>query len=235
MKIADAVLDLIFPPRCAICDDILPWRSKYTCPQCRKKLVYIKEPYCMKCGKELTEDAEYCSDCKSRKHMFIQGSAVFDYGSVANSLFRFKNKGRAEYAAFYARELFEQKGDYLRSIRPDALIPVPIHPSKKRMRGYNQSELIARELSKLTGIPVNTTLIIRTQKTPPLKELSLKERQNYLKNAFKVGVNDVKLRSIVIIDDIYTTGSTMDEMSRAVLELCNIKIYFLTVTIGRGV
>lgn len=235
MKMIDAILDLLFPPRCAYCDDVLPWGQRYICKKCRPKLVYIKEPYCLKCGKELSGEEEYCRDCRSRNHLFIQGSAVFDYGSISDSIFRFKNKGRAEYAAFYARELYRTKKDWLTAIHPDALVPVPIHPSKLRKRGYNQSELISKELSKLSGIPTNTTLIRRAKKTIPLKDLSLKARQNNLKKAFKVGVNDVKLKTIVIIDDIYTTGSTIDEISRAVLELCNVNVYFLTVTIGRGV
>ena len=235
MKVIDAILDFLFPPTCAFCDSVLPWGQKYICKKCRPKLVYIKEPYCMKCGKELSGEEEYCSDCRSRNHLFIQGSAVFDYGSISDSIFRFKNKGRAEYAAFYARELYRTKKDWLRAIKPDALVPVPVHPSKLRKRGYNQSELISKELSKLSGIPTNTTLIRRQKNTIPLKDLSLRARQNNLKKAFKVGVNDVKLKTIVIIDDIYTTGSTIDEISRAVLELCNVNVYFLTVTIGRGV
>lgn len=120
-------------------------------------------------------------------------------------------------------------------IRPDALVPVPVHPARKRQRGYNQAELIARELSRCSGIPLNTQLIRRTKRTRPLKSLSYLERQNNLKKAFKMWKNDVKLSTIVIIDDIYTTGSTIDAMAQ-VLQAAGIRrIYFMTLTIGRGI
>lgn len=226
-------MGLLFPPRCAVCDDVIPLNTKYICRECRKKLVYIREPYCLKCGKAIG-DGELCADCMKRKHYFKQGQSVFDYGCISDSLFRFKNKGRAEYADFYANEIFRTKKDYIRLISPDALVPVPIHKRKMLKRGYNQAEEIALKLSKLTGIPVNSSLILRKTETAALKELNLAERQKNLKNAFKLGQNDVKLKTIIIIDDIYTTGSTIDEMSRVIKEAFPCDIYFLTVTIGRG-
>ena len=120
-------------------------------------------------------------------------------------------------------------------INPDALIPVPIHSSRMRSRGYNQAELVARELSRHSGIPVNTKLIQRVKRTKPLKSLSHSERQNNLKRAFKILQNDVKLNTIVIIDDIYTTGSTIDAMT-GVLNDAGVKnVYYMALTIGRGI
>ena len=231
----DVILDLIFPPRCAVCDDILLFGKKYICQKCKKKIVYIKEPVCLKCGKELSEDKEYCNDCLTKNHLYIQGKAVFDYGSIAGSLHRFKNKNRPEYSKYYAKMIYLKKKDWIMQINPDAFIPVPIHESKYKIRGYNQSELISKELSKLTKIPTIKNFIIRTKKTVPLKNLNLSERQKNLKKAFKVARNDVKLKTIVIIDDIYTSGSTIDEISRSVLKVMDCKIYFLSLTIGRGI
>ena len=158
-----------------------------------------------------------------------------DYGSVAGSLFRFKNKGRKEYAEFFAGEMNMARGDWLRAIGADALVPVPVHKSKLISRGYNQAEVLSRELSKLTGIPTNSTLVKRAKKTIPLKDLSLRDRLKNLKGAFIIGQNDVKLRSIVVIDDIYTTGSTMDEIAKVILSSMDCEVYFLTIAIGRGV
>lgn len=234
-KITEDIKDLVFPRRCAICDEVLPHGMKYICKDCSTKVVYIKEPYCLKCGKALVEDKEYCEDCLKRPHYFRQGVSVFDYGSVSDSLYRFKNMGRVEYAEYYAKVLYEEKGDWLKAVNPDCLIPVPIHSSKLKKRGYNQAELISKELSRLSGIPTDTSLLLRAKKTNPLKELSLKERQNNLKKAFKIGVNDVKLKTGVIIDDIYTTGSTIDEISRTLINTFPCEIYFMTLTVGRGV
>lgn len=235
MKLIEFLKDLLFPKRCPICDDILPFGKYDICEDCKTKVVYIEEPFCMKCGKALSHEAEYCNDCVGGRHIYEQGCSVFDYGSIAGSLYRFKNRNRREYAQFYATQMIKRRGDWIRSIHPDAFIPVPIHKSKKRQRGYNQSKLLADALSEVTSIPVFDDVIIRAKKTTPLKDLSLSERQKYLKKAFKVVRNDVKLKTIIIIDDIYTTGSTVDEMAAVLKEQFDCKIYFMTVTIGRGI
>ncbi len=228
------VVDLLYPRRCAICDEVLPSGRKYICRECVKKPVYIREPYCSKCGRQLPESAEYCRDCEKTSHEFAQGRAVFDYGSIAKSLYRFKYSGRAEYARFYAKAIYERNRDYLRVMAPDALVPVPLHEKRMRKRGYNQAEEITKELSKLTGIPVRAGLVQRTSDTQALKSLGRNERRKILKNAFKIQENDVKLEKVCVIDDIYTTGSTIDEIARVLKEAFGCKVYFLAVTIGRG-
>ena len=114
------------------------------------------------------------------------------------------------------------------------MVPVPLHRRKLKKRGYNQAELIARELANYWGIPVITNLVIRCKNTRPMKEVVGTDRQNNLKKAFKLGTNDVKLNTIIIIDDIYTTGSTIDAVSKVCLEAGIKKVYFLTVSIGYG-
>ncbi len=236
MSLKEKILDLLFPRRCAVCDGIAGRLGSAVCPVCRDKIIYIKEPCCMKCGKQLKkEEKEYCGDCEKKKHFYIQGTALYDYGSMADSVFRFKYAGRMEYALFYGKELYEKRAAWLQMLQPDVLVPVPVHPARKRKRGYNQAELIARELSKWSGIPVNTKLIRRVKRTSPLKEQSYQERQNNLKRAFKMNQNDVKLNTIVIIDDIYTTGSTIDEMARVLRASGINKVYFMALTIGRGI
>ena len=190
----------------------------------------------MKCGKQLNEpQQEYCNDCLRRKHFYLQGKALYDYGSMADSIFRFKYMGRQEYAGFYGKELYDRYGFWLHAVRPDALVPVPIHASRKRKRGYNQAELLAAELSKHSGIPVNSKLIIRKKKTKPQKDLTIQERQNNLKKAFKICQNDVKLSTIVIIDDIYTTGSTIDDMAKLLMASGIQKVYYVALAVGRGI
>ena len=229
-------LDYLFPSRCVVCDEVTDRPGEGLCERCRDKIVYIKEPYCLKCGKQLKkEEKEYCSDCERIKHFFDSGISLYDYGSMADSVYRFKYAGRTEYASFYGKDLYEKKAYWLKALRPDALVPVPIHSSRMRRRGYNQAALIAKELSKYSGIPVREHLIRRNLKTQPLKDLSNAERQNNLKRAFKICQNDVKLNTIVIIDDIYTTGSTIDSMTRVLKDAGIGKVYFITLTIGRGI
>lgn len=236
MKIKESLLNLLYPRRCVVCDEIVGRRGEPVCRKCSGKIIYIKDPFCMKCGKQLKKrEQEYCDDCQKKKHEYIQGTALYDYGSMADSVFRFKYSGRMEYAKFYGMDLYREKFRWLSAICPNALVPVPIHSSRKRKRGYNQAELIAEELAKCSGIPLNTQLIQRQGKTKPLKSLSYAERQNNLKKAFKICKNDVKLNTIVIIDDIYTTGSTIDAMTKVLHEAGIAKIYFMALTIGRGI
>lgn len=229
-------LSLLYPRRCPVCDGpVRPWNA-LICRDCEPVLEYIKPPRCMKCGKHIGDDGkEYCADCAAHAHFYDSGRALFSYQSAASSIARFKYHGRKEYAAFYAACMVNVLGDYIRSCHADALIPVPLHSSRKRKRGYNQAGVLAREVSALTGIPVCDDLIGRVKKTVPMKELSAAGRQNNLKKAFKILRNDVKLNTTIIIDDIYTTGSTIDAMSRELKNAGVEKIYFLTLAIGRGI
>ena len=233
MKIWNTFLELIFPGRCPVCDKILPLGGKI-CPSCVEKPYRIVSTYCRKCGKLIDDEREeYCRDCRETIHFYIQGRALYEYASVRESLYRFKYKGRCEYANYYGMELAEHLGEIIRYWRPDVLVPVPLHRSRKRQRGYNQAELLARELGRRMNIPVDTKLIKRIKKTVPQKQLDRQMRQNNLKKAFKIDRNDVKLSTIIIIDDIYTTGSTVDAIARVLRETGMRNIYFIALAAGR--
>ena len=176
----------------------------------------------------------FCHDCNSKAHNYDRGMALFAYPGVADSIYRFKYRGRQEYAAYYGERMAYMLGSRIASLHPDALIPVPIHPSRKRARGYNQAEVLAKEIGRNLNIPVDTTLIKRVRKTAPMKDLSVQERQNNLKKAFKICHNDVKLSTIIIIDDIYTTGSTIDAMAYELRQAGIKHIYFAALAIGNG-
>ena len=229
------ITDLLYPRRCPVCDRAVTPFGSLICETCKREPVYIKELCCMKCGKELAkEEEEYCADCRRQRHLFDRGRALFAYKSIADSIYRFKYKGRREYAAYYAECIAGRLGGWIVQCRPDALVPVPIHDSKRRMRGYNQAEVLAKELGRMMNIPVESNLIKRVRKTVPMKDLSAFERQNNLKRAFKICRNDVKLSTIIIIDDIYTTGSTIDAMSYELRKAGVKRIYFVTLAIGKG-
>lgn len=227
--------DFIYPRRCPVCDKAVKPFGSLICEECVPKIKYVKAPYCPKCGKELKDArAVFCHDCAHREHAYDRGMALFAYRSVSDSIYRFKYRGRQEYAAYYGERVARILGKKILELHPDALVPVPIHAARKRQRGYNQAEVLAREIGRLLRIPVETKLIKRVHKTKPMKDLSAQERQNNLKKAFKILKNDVKLSTIVIIDDIYTTGSTVDAMT-ATLRMAGIKnIYYAALAIGRG-
>lgn len=227
-------LDLIFPRRCTICDKVLPLGKKEICDLCRVKLQYLTQDTCFRCGKPVKSEEEYCYDCRHKPHFFRQGAALFPYEYVRKSLYRYKYAGRQEYAEFYGKHMAIRFREKIKEWRPEALVPVPLHKRKQKLRGYNQAELIAHRLSVIWNIPVVSNLVIRTKNTRPMKEIDGTERQNNLKKAFKKGKNDVELNTIIIIDDIYTTGSTIDAVAEVCLEAGVKEIYFLAVSIGCG-
>ena len=233
--LAGGAVQMLYPLRCPVCDKIVPLGQEQVCNDCLPKLKLLTPPWCMKCGKQLAEEAEYCAGCREGKHGFVRGRALYEYNSAAQSIYRFKYSGRREYARFYGEQAVEYLGDYIRGIQPDGLVPIPLHPKRKAKRGYNQADVLAREIGRLMGLPVYSDLLVRVRNTVPLKKLNPQERQNNLKKAFNISGNDVKLNTILLIDDIYTTGSTMDEAVR-VLKLGGVeRVCFLTLACGTGI
>ena len=206
--------DLLFPRRCPVCDRPVKPAGELICANCRPKLRYVHPPFCLKCGRQLSDAGqEYCADCAHKRHVYDRGISLYQYQSVRNTIYRFKYGARREYAEFLGGEMACRLGRQILAWKPDARIPVPLHKKRLEKRGYNQATLLAGQIGDRLGIPVLSDWIIREKNTAPLKQLDAAERQNNLKKAFKIRRDDVKLSTIVIIDDIYTTGSTVDEIA----------------------
>ncbi len=235
MNIIEEIVSLVFPRRCPVCDEVL-MAGKYICEDCRKKLCFIKEPVCKKCGKTLErEQQEYCSDCVRKKHFFVQGKAVFAYQKeMKKSMYRFKYSNKREYADFYAAEAAKLYSGWVKHREIEVIVPIPMYFWKKRRRGYNQAEVFARRLGKQLHIPVTGKIVKRIRNTRPQKELNDVERKENLKKAFKIAPDIVKYRKILLVDDIYTIGSTMDAVAEVLLEAGVKEVYFICVCIGRG-
>lgn len=230
------LVELLFPRRCPACDSPVDKMGNYICVKCRNIMKYIESPYCLKCGKSLKDDlTELCVDCTDTAHVFDRGRALYEYDSVKDAIYRLKYEKRREYAEFFGKELAMKLGKEIRSWKADAIVPVPLHKDRERMRGYNQAALVARVLGKELNIPVYENFIQRIKSTVPQKELIGKERQNNLKNAFKIGQNDVKLKTIIVVDDVYTTGTTMDEIARCLKRAGIHRVYCVSLAVGRGI
>lgn len=234
------IIHVLFPRRCPICDKAMFssvfMKTELCCATCRESLEYVKEPVCKKCGKPIeNERAEFCYDCRKHPKKFVQGKALWLYkDQVKQSMYRFKYQNRQEYARYYGSEIVRVYGDWIRRNKIEAIVPIPLHWTKKRQRGYNQAQLLAAEIGKQTGLPVYSNLLKRTRKTKAQKNLNEIERKNNLKRAFKTQENNVQLSYILLVDDIYTTGSTINEAALE-LEKADIEqVYCVSVCIGRG-
>ncbi|MEY8427250.1 ComF family protein [Lachnospiraceae bacterium 46-15] len=231
----EKILEILYPRHCPVCREIVKVRGALICPECKKKLSPIREPICKKCGKPIFDPVqEYCEDCRTRRHLYTRGLAVLLYtGKIKESVCQMKFHNKREYIDFYGVYMAEVLGKQILEWGVQALIPVPLHRSKLRRRGFNQAELLAKEIGRALGIPVRTDIVQRIRKTKPQKELLYRERQNNLKGAFKISQYDVKLKKIVLVDDIYTTGSTVDEIAGRLLEQGAEEVYFVSLCIGK--
>lgn len=229
-------IGLLFPRRCPICHEVVEERGELACEICRVKLPYIREPSCQICGKPLLAEArEYCQDCSRKKHQFEQGKAPFVYDEVMRrSIARYKYGKRREYAEFYAEEILRRCARKMMDWKAEALVPIPLHPSRKRKRGFNQAELLAKAIAKRSGIPVDTELLLRTKKTHAQKELNDQERLANLRDAFSIRKKEIPYHNLILIDDIYTTGSTMDAAAKLLKEHGIGRVYFLCICVGMG-
>ncbi len=231
----------MFPLRCPYCDEVVGIRIgakepiEKICRPCKNQFVVLKEPWCVRCGKKLLTQGELCQDCQNKPHLFERGRALYEYGSCSSSVYRFKYAGRREYGDYFGEQMVAELGEFIRMVNPDGIIPIPLHKKRQNKRGYNQAMVLAKAVSKYSGVPVYGNFLYRKKNTRPLKSLNPIERQNNLKKAFIIGQNDVKLNTTILIDDIYTTGSTMDEVAGVLLEHGIKRIYFLVLASGDGI
>lgn len=190
----------------------------------------------MKCGKPVSRmEQEYCMDCASTEHIFDQGSAPFTYtGRMRQLVYQLKASNRREHLDFFAEAMAQKVRQHQKYWRPDVITAVPMHRSKLRKRGYNQSELLARRISTLTGIPYDPDLIRCIKKAKNQKTLDKRERRNNLKGCFRVEKILPPGMHILVIDDVYTTGSTMDEISLALKKAGAKCVFFTVLCTGKG-
>lgn len=226
-------LEALYPSRCPVCNRILPGRKLRICPVCGGSFHLIEEHYCLKCGKPVPEMEEYCVDCKERKREFCQGRGVFLYNmQMKNSLLRYKYYGSREYGRYYAEEIFRHVGTQIKHWKPDVLVPVPMTRRKKRIRGFNQAEDLAEKIGELLQIPVAAGLAVKKKETKSQKNLNAAERMGNLKDAFVI-TESVQGLKILIVDDVYTTGSTIETLAGCLKESGAGEIYFVTLCIGQ--
>lgn len=149
-------------------------------------------------------------------------------------MYRFKYGNRRTYADFFADEAQKQYGDWITGKSVEAVVPVPMYRKKEKQRGYNQADVFAKKLADTLGLAYEPAAVQRIVDTKPQKELGDEERKNNLKNAFHVEKFIVKYKYILLVDDIYTTGSTAEAVARQLLAAGVEKVFFLSVCIGNG-
>lgn len=218
--------------------------------KCKTMLFPVAQPVCYHCGRPVDgPETEYCFDCgrhlkrlespywrkNSPASWFVQGRALYVYrGSVQKTMYRLKYSNRREYAGFFAREAAVRYGDWIRRAGVEAVVPIPVYWKKQKKRGYNQAGLLAKQIAEIMGLAYEPEALIRVRDTRPQKELGEKERKNNLKSAFQSADFVVKYRCILLVDDIYTTGATVESAAKTLRQAGVTSVYVLTACIGTG-
>ena len=231
-RIKREVRRLIFPPRCPSCDELLAPDEMSFCHSCEKLVKKVRGNYCMTCGRLMKKSGGLvCPDCSRFPHFFSEGRSLYEYeGPIRETVYRFKYKGRKSYADAFAHDANELWGEWIRA-SADIITPVPMNATKLKKRGYDQADVLARAIAYECRVPYRHVLS-RSRNTVPMKTLSRADRQNNLKNAFQVGDFDVKLKRILLVDDIYTTGSTLDECAKVLLKKGASEVNGIYISIG---
>lgn len=202
----------LFPVQCLVCgDDCHELALCHDCAQDLKR----NQHTCRRCAEPLSENYHdsLCGKCLQREPAFDLVISPFLYQHPIDRLVtRFKFHADLTAGRILGRLLAQHISEHVREL-PDCLIPVPLHHSRLRQRGFNQSQEICRVLSRQFEIPSNANLCVRQRKTSSQSGLNEKQRRKNIRGAFKVK-NDIPYRHVALVDDVMTTGNTVNELSR---------------------
>lgn len=238
-SLLERVLEWLYPTRCGVCHK---FSDNAICQDCKSKWSLISSPYCLWCGKPFDPRAKVSPLCG----LCLQGRFRFDY---ARSAVVYEGVGRETVHAFkFNRKprLAQPMGELIAEVmnralsgdngllpspwqRPNMLVPVPLHPKTQRLRGYNQASLLAEVVGQVLDIPVETEILIQTRPMKPQATLGEKERWENVKGAFEVAEPElVKGQIVVIVDDVMTTGATLNECAKVLKRAGARHVYCLT-------
>ncbi len=228
------LLDLLLPPICHICHSFIPNGGKlHICPQCREQIPAVSSPLCPICGIPFIGmgSDHRCGHCVVHPPHFDLAHSHFRYeGAIRELIHSFKYNRRTHLRAPLALLTLEWLPTFLAHQRPDLIVPVPLHPSRLRQRGFNQAVLIGTVLSRHLSLPLIPDVLVRTRVTEPQITLPAAERHTNVHEAFAVKKPEaVTGKRILLLDDVMTTGSTLNECARVLKKTGAIHIMAITV------
>lgn len=222
-KTVDRLLYLIYPKTCIFCNSILNYGdTECLCSECVEKYKPISGNKCELCGRAIAVN-NICGNCRSKKHYYDKCYCVYEYKDNVKSFIYAMKFSDIRQNCFYAAKQMKLYADSNNIQKCDYVVPVPMFSVNRIIRGYNQAELIARSFSRLTHGRYKRALY-KCKITKPQHKLKGKERLINLKDVFKVSGN-IKDKTILLIDDVFTTGSTVNECSRVLKKAGAKEVY----------
>lgn len=215
----DALLDVILPPICHICHSFIPDAGiLHICPACRERLPLVSSPLCSICGIPFagTGGDHRCGACLTHPPHFDTARAPFLYeGAIRDLIHSFKYNQLTHLRYPLALLTMEAVDRLMPEHDPHIIVPVPLHISRLRHRGFNQAALLGRVLSRRLSLPMLPDALVRTRPTEPQINLPATERRANVKGAFTAGTPDrIADKRVLLLDDVMTTGSTIDECAK---------------------
>jgi ComF family protein len=218
--LVDPVLAVVFPSFCPVCARVLdhPTRGPL-CERCWRALPRHREPLC-RCGAPLPETLAACGRCRRVRQPFALGASLGPYeGGLREAIHALKYRGRRRVATRLAEALLVEPRARAVLAGAEVLVPVPLHPRRRRERGFNQAELLAAAVGRRCGVPVAAGALVRRKDTAPQAGLSAAARRLNVAGAFGVRRRArVAGRVVVLVDDVHTTGATALACARALRE-----------------
>jgi ComF family protein len=226
-EIKRGLLDLLFPPRCVGCRET----GVLLCARCRDGFELVEPPFCPRCGRPMTS-GRLCPLCQRHPLQIdgIRSVAYFD-GTLREAIHGFKYHNLQDLAIPLGRLM----GDYWEknSLPAEVIVPVPLHPGRLRERGYNQAALLARELGKSIGLPVWENDLVRVRATRPQVKLNAQERRENVNDAFRCSNAGLKDKRVLLIDDVCTTGATLEACGIALRQVGARSVWAFTLARAR--
>lgn len=212
------LIDLVFPRRCLACREFLGKHRDDLCLACAATWLSLDPPYCERCAQPFDSPqgiSHLCGECLTEEKFCRRVFAAGLYSGLLHDLIvRLKYRYEERLASYLGRRMAEtMEGDY------DLILPVPLYRSRLRERGFNQALLLAREVAKKIRVEVDPFLLTKHRSTLPQAALRGEERRKNLKNAFALSESGkVKDKKLLLVDDVYTTGATLEAVSEVLLE-----------------
>jgi ComF family protein len=234
----DASLSFVYPENCQICahEPATP-ADGFVCPECWQKVRFIKPPFCRRCGLpydgDITTDFD-CENCREMELHFVHARSAVSAGElILEVIHRYKYQRALWFEPFLADLLIRAAVPELAREHWDLIVPVPLHPAKRREREFNQAERLGARLSRATRIPLNTKLLQRVEPTQTQTLLSREQRAANVRKAFAMR-SETKLtgRRIVLLDDVFTTGATTSSCAKVLLSAGAESVCVWTVARG---
>jgi len=235
------LLDLLFPPRCQVCRRL---SADPLCETCRGESLFIGERRCPCCGAPLRDHppeslpGALCADCRDGRWISGARSVGLHAGALRTAMIAYKFNGRTRLAPTFAEMICDVARREVGGPRPGlpldrcrALVPVPLHPARRAWRGFDQAEMLCRALSEPLGLPVWTDALARVRETQPQTQVPGPLRRANVSGAFEARKAwRLKGASLILVDDVMTTGSTLEECARVLKYAGAASVYALTVT-----